>query len=232
VANRDASGAFGEYRSVFAIPHGSAEDDGPLGGSRIIASMTRLDDDALDQLFRKARTHRAWVPEPVDEATLRQLYDLFKWGPTSANSCPARFVFIVSEGAKARLLPALSPGNVLKSRAAPVVVIVAYDSQFYEQLPLLAPGLDASRYADNAALARETAERNGTLQGAYFVIAARAFGLDCGPMSGFHAEAVNREFFPDGRWRVNFICNLGHGDASKLQPRAARLDFSTACEVL
>src|SRR5919201_1604609 len=110
------------------------------------APMSRLDDDSLDLLFRKARTHRAWMPEPIDEAMFRELYDVFKWGPTSANSCPARFVFIISEGAKARLLPALSPGNVLKSQAAPVVVIVAYDSQFYEQLPLLAPGLAASRY--------------------------------------------------------------------------------------
>jgi 3-hydroxypropanoate dehydrogenase len=112
------------------------------------------------------------------------------------------------------------------------VVIVAYDSQFYEQLPLLAPGLDASRYASDAALAKETAERNGTLQGAYFMIAARALGLDCGPMSGFDAEAVNREFFPDGRWKANFICNLGHGDSRTLRPRAARLDFNTACKVL
>jgi 3-hydroxypropanoate dehydrogenase len=192
----------------------------------------RLDDDSVDLIFRKARTHRAWLPQPVSEATLRAIYDVFKWGATSANTCPARFVFLTTDEAKARVLPTLSPANVDKSRGAPVVTIVAHDTMFYENLPLLAPRIDGSRYATNAALLKETAERNGTLQGAYFMIAARALGLDCGPMSGFNADAVNREFFPDGRWKVNFICNLGHGDPSKLSARAPRLDFNTACQAI
>lgn len=192
-----------------------------------------LSEDGLDLLFRKARTFYAWKPEPVTDATLRQIYDTFKFGPTSFNTTPARVVFLRTETAKARLLPALAPVNVEKSRTAPVVAIVAYDTEFYEKLPKLVPHMDArSFFAGNPTLIQETAFRNSSLQGGYFMLAARAAGLDCGPMSGFDAAKVNAEFFPDGKWKVNFVCNLGHGDASKLHPRAPRLDFDEACVLL
>jgi len=195
--------------------------------------MTKISSEALDQLFREGRTLRAWRPEPVPEALLRELYELARLGPTSANTSPARFVFITSAGAKARLLPALDPGNVEKTRTAPVTVIVAYDSEFYEQMPKLNPGDWRSRFAAMPpALQQETAFRNGTLQGGYFILAARALGLDCGPMSGFSQEKVNREFFTDGKWRADFVCNLGYGDRSKLPPRLPRLDFEEACQLL
>jgi 3-hydroxypropanoate dehydrogenase len=194
----------------------------------------RLDDSALDVLFRGARTYNVWRSEPIPEARLRDIYELMKWGPTSANGSPVRLLFLTSEAARARVLPALSPGNLEKTRTAPVVVIVAYDTAFHEQLPFLFPHATAmpARFASNPTLTRESAERNSALQGAYFMIAARALGFDCGPMSGFDADAVNREFFPDGRWRVNFLCNLGHGDPSGLRPRLPRLDFGTACRVI
>ena len=154
-------------------------------------------------------------------------------GPTSANSSPARFVFLTTEEAKERLIPALMPGNVEKTRSAPVTVIVAQDQEFYEQLPRLWPQVDArSWFAGNAGLIADTAARNSSLQGAYFMLAARALGLDCGPMSGFDAEKVNAEFFPDGKWRANFLVNLGFGDSETLHPRAPRLDFEEACCVL
>ncbi|MEQ1573248.1 MAG: malonic semialdehyde reductase [Vicinamibacterales bacterium] len=194
----------------------------------------RLDDAALDVLFREARTHNAWSTDAVPLARLRDIYELMKWGPTSVNGNPARLVFLTSDRAKARLLPALMPRNVDKTRTAPVVVIVAYDTAFHQQLPHLLPhAVDApAMFANNPELTRETAERNSALQGAYFMLAARALGLDCGPMSGFDAAAVNREFFPDGRWKVNFLCNLGYGDPSGLFPRSPRLDFETACRVI
>jgi len=195
--------------------------------------MTKISSEALDQLFREARTLRAWRPEPVPEALLKELYELARLGPTSANTSPARFVFIASAEAKTRLLPALDPGNVEKTRTAPVTAIVAYDSEFYEQMPKLNPGDWRSRFAAMpAALKEETAYRNGTLQGGYFILAARALGLDCGPMSGFSQEKVNREFFPDGKWTADFVCNLGYGDRSKLPPRLPRLDFEEACQLL
>ncbi|MCS6777302.1 MAG: malonic semialdehyde reductase [Chloroherpetonaceae bacterium] len=193
----------------------------------------RLDDAALDLLFREARTHTHWLPRPVSVELLREVYNLARMGPTSANLAPARFVFLTTDTAKARLLPALAPGNVEKSRTAPVVVIIAYDTEFYENAPRLFPHTDArSWFAGKPELIQETAFRNGTLQGAYFILAARALGLDCGPMSGFDAEKVNAEFFPDGRWKVNFLCNLGYGDHSRLHPRNPRLDFEEACQVL
>lgn len=189
--------------------------------------------DALDQLFRKARTYRAWQPERVPEALLEQIYELTALGPTSANSLPARFVFLISEAAKARLIPALDPGNVDKTRTAPVTAIVAYDTAFAETIRTFTNNPSALPWVNgNPALAEETAFRNGTLQGGYFILAARALGLDCGPMSGFHAEKVNREFFPDGKWKANFVCNLGYGDGSKMPPRASRLPFAEACQVL
>ncbi len=197
------------------------------------AQEARVNEAALDLLFRNGRTHTAWLPRPVPERLLRQAYDLAKWGPTSANTSPARFVFLWSGEAKARLFPALMPGNVEKSRTAAVVAIIAYHLEFYEKLPKLFPHGDArSWFVGNPPLIEETAFRNSTLQGAYFMLAARALGLDCGPMSGFDPEKVNAEFFPDGKYKVNFICNLGYGDPSKLHPRDPRLDFEEACTVL
>src|SRR5262249_6060855 len=152
---------------------------------------------------------------------------------TSANTSPARCVFLRTEEARNRLLPAMAPGNVDKTRLAPVTAIIAYDLEFYEKLPTLFPHTDArSWFVGNAGLVQDTAFRNGSLQGAYFILAARSLGLDCGPMSGFDADKVNTEFFPDGKWRVNFICNLGYGDSSKLLPRNPRLDFDEACVIL
>jgi 3-hydroxypropanoate dehydrogenase len=195
--------------------------------------MAEISDSAIDVLFREARTHRVWLPQPVPDELLHQVYDLFKFGPTSANSSPARVLFLRTEEAKARLLPALAQGNVEKTRSAPVVAIVAYDTEFYEKLPQLAPGSDfRASFVGKPDLIEETARRNSSLQGGYFILAARALGLDCGPMSGFDPAKVNAEFFPDGKWKANFLCNLGHGDASKLRPRQPRLAFEEACKVL
>lgn len=194
---------------------------------------TKICDTALDQLFREARTFTAWRPQPVPLTLVREAYELARLGPTSANSSPARFVFVTSAEAKARLLPTLSPGNVEKTRTAPVTAIVAWDTEFYDQLPRLFPQAEMRPiFAADPTLAYETALRNSSLQGAYFILAARALGLDCGPMSGFDPEKVNAEFFPDGKWRVNFLCNLGYGDPSKLYPRNPRLSFDEACRVL
>jgi len=197
------------------------------------AHSSRISGDALDQLFRKARTHSAWLPRRVSKEILREVYELARTGPTSANSTPARFVFLESEAAKARLVPALAPLNVEKTKAAPVTVIVAWDTEFYEKLPQLFPHADMrSFFVGNPPLIDETAFRNSSLQGGYFILAARAVGLDCGPMSGFDKTKVNAEFFPDGKWKVNFLCNLGYGDPSKLFPRNPRLEFDEACRVL
>lgn len=196
-------------------------------------SRSRVDGEALDVLFRDARTHGSWLPRPVPEGLLREAYDLAKMGPTSANASPTRFVFLTTGEAKQRLIPALMPGNVEKTLAAPVTLIVAQDMEFYEHLPRLWPQVDArSWFAGNPGLIADTAARNSSLQGAYFMLAARAVGLDCGPMSGFDPEKLNAEFFPDGKWRANFLCNLGFGDPEKLHPRAPRLDFDEACRVL
>src|SRR5579875_2200381 len=181
------------------------------------AEPAPLEDAALDRLFRTARTHNLWADRPVSDETLRSLYDLLKWGPTSANSSPARFLFLRSQWAKERLRPALSAGNLDKTMAAPVTVVVAYDSQFYEQLPRLFPHADArSWFAGNEALANETAFRNGTLQGAYLIMAARALGLDCGPMSGFDKAVVDEAFLTGRGWKSNFLINLGYGDEAGL----------------
>jgi 3-hydroxypropanoate dehydrogenase len=163
--------------------------------------MNRLSDDVLAALFRKARTHSAWLPKPVPDELLRELYDVAKWGPTSANSCPARFVFLRSAAAKERLRPALAAGNVAKTMAAPVTVIIAYDLKFYDKLPKLFPHNPAMRdiFANNPQLIEETAKRNSSLQGAYLMLAARALGLDCGPMSGFDNAKVDEEFFAAGK---------------------------------
>ncbi len=193
----------------------------------------QLDDRSLDIIFRDAHTHSAWLDQPVSDALLQQVYDLMKWAPTSANSSPARIVFVRSAAAKQRLLPAMSPGNVEKTRAAPVTAIIAHDTEFYEKLPKLFPQADArSWFAGNQALIDTTAFRNGTLQGAYLIIAARALGLDAGPMSGFDNAKVDQEFFPGGRVKSNFVINLGYGDHAKLFPRNPRLAFSEAAQIL
>jgi len=197
------------------------------------AQSIKVSHETLNQLFREARTHNAWLPKRVPLEALREAYELARWGPTSANSSPARFVFLESEAAKARLLPALAPLNVEKTKAAPVTAIIAWDTEFHEKLPKLFPHADMrSFFVGKPALIEETAFRNSSLQGAYFMLAARAVGLDCGPMSGFDAAKVNAEFFPDGKWKVNFLCNLGYGDHSKLFPRSPRLGFDEACRVL
>jgi len=193
-----------------------------------------LTDDALDQLFRNARTYRSWLDKPVSEETLRRLYELSKWGPTSANGSPGRFLFIRSREAKERLKPILSPGNVEKTMAAPVTVVVAYDLRFYEKLPKLSPHNPRMRdlFVSNPPFVEETARRNSSLQGAYLIIAARSLGLDCGPMSGFNNARLDEEFFGGGHIKSNFLCNLGYGDASKLHPREPRLEFDEACTIL
>jgi len=192
-----------------------------------------LSDAALDQIFREARTHTVWLPKPVPTELLRQIYELAALGPTSANTTPARFVFLTTREAKERLHPALAPGNVEKTMTAPVTVIVAWDTEFHEKLPKLFPHADArSWFLGKPAFIEETAFRNSSLEGAYFILAARALGLDCGPMSGFDQAKVNAEFFPDGKWKSNFLCNLGYGDATKIFPRNPRLSFDEACQVL
>jgi 3-hydroxypropanoate dehydrogenase len=188
-----------------------------------------VDAAALDQLFRSARTHYKWQDRPVPDARLAELYDLLKFGPTSANSSPARFVFVRTAEGKAKLKPALSEGNLEKTMTAPVVVIVAHDARFYEELPKLFPHADArSWFAGNDALAEVTAFRNGSLQGAYLILAARALGLDAGPMSGFDNARLDEAFFAGTGWKSNFLVNLGYGDESGLFPRGPRLTFDEA----
>jgi 3-hydroxypropanoate dehydrogenase len=198
-----------------------------------LSEHKKISNECLDQLFLQARTHWVWRPEPVSIELLKETYNIARFGPTSANSSPARFVFLTTPQAKERLRPALSPANVDKTMTAPVTVIVAWDTEFHEKLPQLFPARDMrSIFAGNFALIHETAFRNGTLQGAYFMIAARGLGLDCGPMSGFDQQKVNAEFFPDGKWKANFLCNIGYGDPAKLFPRNPRLSFDEACRVL
>jgi len=192
----------------------------------------RLSETALDLVFRGARTHTHWLDRPVDDDTLRALHGLMKWGPTSANCSPARIVFVRSREAKERLRPALSAGNVDKTMAAPVTAIIGHDLRFYDHLPRLFPHADArSWFTGKDELIRTTAFRNGTLQGAYLIVAARALGLDCGPMSGFDNARVDAEFFPGDTVKSNFLCNLGYGDPAKLHPRNPRLEFDEACRI-
>ncbi|MSO84393.1 MAG: malonic semialdehyde reductase [Rhodospirillales bacterium] len=187
---------------------------------------------ALDQLFFKARTHNAWSDWPVTEATLRKLWEMARMGPTSANCSPARIVFLVTRAAKEKLRPALMPTNVEKTMTAPVVAIVGHDLEFYEHLPKLFPHADArSWFAGKPDHIAQTAFRNGSLQGAYLILAARALGLDCGPMSGFDNAMVDRLFFPEGQVKSNFLCNLGYGDAKNLFPRGPRFTFEEACRI-
>lgn len=207
-----------------------------------------LSDEALDQIFRQARTHTAWLDKPVSDDLLRQIYDLMKWGATSSNGSPARILFLRTSEAKQKLLPALSPGNVEKTMKAPVTAIIGYDVRFYDKLPKLFPNNPKAReaFANSPELAEATAKRNSTLQGAYMIIAARALGLDCGPMSGFDNAKVDhaffgagreehdcdQEFFPTTHVRSNFLCNIGYGDPAKLFPGNPRLSFEEACVLL
>jgi 3-hydroxypropanoate dehydrogenase len=195
--------------------------------------MPPIDTAALHQLFLDARTHNGWRDQPVTDAELEQLFDLLKMGPTSANCSPARFLFVRTPEAKARLLPCMAAGNVEKTRAAPVTAIIGYDLEFYEKLPQLFPHTDArSWFAGKPDLIASAAFRNGSLQGGYLILAARAIGLDCGPMSGFENARVDAEFWAGTAVRTNFICNLGHGDPSKLMPRSPRFRFDEACRIL
>lgn len=188
---------------------------------------------ALEQLFLNARTHSHWQARSVTKETLVQLYDLLKLCPTSANCSPGRFVFITSPESRDRLKSCLAEGNVEKTMSAPVTVIVAQDRFFYESLPFLFPHTDAKLWFEgNPDLIENTAFRNSTLQGAYLIMAARSLGLDCGPMSGFDADALNAKFFPDGRWRANFLINLGYGEETKLFPRSPRFAFDEVCQIL
>ena len=191
----------------------------------------RLSHDTLERLFLQARSHAAWQDKPVSDDQLHELYDLAKWGPTSMNCLPMRLVFLKSPAAKARLKPMLAEGNVDKVLAAPVTVIVACDTQFYEHMPTLFPYIDTARtmYADNATLSEQTAFRNSSLQGAYLILAARSLGLDVGPMSGFDNTQVDQEFFPDGRYQSNFLLNIGYGDPAALHPRGPRFKFNEVC---
>ena len=189
-----------------------------------------LSDEGLDLIFRAARTHRAWRDGEISDVLLEAVYDLAKMGPTSGNCSPMRLVFVRSAEGKERLRPALDAGNVEKTMRAPVTAIVGHDMEFYEKLPRLSPHVDArSWFVGNDPLIAATAFRNGSLGGAYFMLAARALGLDCGPMSGFDRSKVDAAFFPDGRVRSNFLCNLGYGDPDALHPRAPRLEFAEAC---
>jgi 3-hydroxypropanoate dehydrogenase len=194
----------------------------------------QLDEKSLDLILLQARTQNGWLPTLVTDDELRAIYQIMRSGPTSANSCPARILFVRTPEAKARLIPALTPGNVDKTKAAPVTAIIGYDTRFYELLPKLFPHRPEMKnpYEANAKLAETVAFRNGTLQGAYFMIAARAVGLDVGGMSGFDNAKVDAEFFPDGRVKSNFLCNIGHGDPSKVMDKLPRLEFDEACTLL
>ena len=194
-----------------------------------------LDDHALDLIFREAHTPQGFLDDPVTDDKLRQVYELMKWGPTTLNSQPGRLVFVRSKAAKEKLAPALSAGNLDKTMKAQVTAIIAYDSRFYENLPKTFPNnpkaKDNFAGEDKKAMVDRVALRNGSLQGAYFIIAARALGLDCGPMSGFDNAKVDAAFFPDGRWKSNFLVNVGKGDPAKIFPRNPRLSFDEACRI-
>jgi 3-hydroxypropanoate dehydrogenase len=192
-----------------------------------------INDEAMDLIFRAARTRNSWQDRMVSRPLMQAVYDLMKWGATSANCSPARFVFVASDEAKARLKRYLSGANAEKTMKAPVCVIVAHDGEFYEKLPQLFPHTDARGwFVGNEKLIAETAFRNGSLQGAYFMLAARALGLDCGPMSGFDNAGVDREFLAGTAWRSNFLCNIGYGTDENLFPRSPRLEFDEACRIV
>lgn len=212
-------------------------DNDDLNAQQAILNMrkrvARLDDNALDLLFREARSHNGWQDKPVAEELLRTLFDLVKMGPTSANCSPLRLVFLTSTAAKARLQPALSKGNLDKTLTAPVVAILGYDAHFYDHMKYLFPHVDAKPwFTSSEALAIETAFRNSTLQGAYLLLAGRALGLDAGPMSGFDNTKVDAEFFAGTAVKTNFLCALGYGEATKVMKRHPRFKFEDVCQVL
>lgn len=196
--------------------------------------MNKISASCLEQIFYKARTHNKWYDQPISDEKLKEIYDLMRLGPTSANCSPLRIFFLKSKESKERLKPHLDPGNVEKTMVAPATALLAYDLKFYEYLPFLFPFANARPwYEGKEEFSQETAFRNSSLQGAYFIIAARSLGLDCGPMSGFSNKGVDEEFFPDGRFKSNFLCNLGYGDPEGLPgPRAPRLSFDEACKIL
>jgi 3-hydroxypropanoate dehydrogenase len=193
-----------------------------------------LTSDGLDLIFRSARTHSVWLDKPVDDSLLKQVYNLARMGPTSANMCPMRIIFVRSPEAKEKLKPALAPGNVEKTMKAPVTAIIGMEVRFYEMLPTLFPHADARSWFKDLPenVLEYTALRNSSLQGAYFILAARSLGLDCGPMSGFDNAKVDEAFFAGTTVKSNFLCSLGHGDPSKLHPRSPRLEFEEACKVV
>ena len=192
-----------------------------------------LNDQSLQQLFINARTHHTWKSTSVSDEQLKKIYDLFKYAPTSVNCNPARIVFVKSAAEKERLLECVNPGNVEKTKSAPVTAIIGMDLDFYEQLPKLFPHVDAkSWFVGKDSFIEQTAFRNSSLQGAYLILAARAIGLDCGPMSGFDADKVNAAFFPEGRVKANFLVNIGYGEESSLMPRQPRPSFERACKIL
>ncbi len=191
---------------------------------------TAISAASIQQLFTEARTHHGWLNKDVPDELLREVYDLAKWGPTSANSLPMRIVFVKSKSAKEKLMPSLMGSNVGQVQAAPVTAIIAYDQKFYDLLPKLFPAFDMRpMFANNPSHSEQTALRNSSLQGAYFILAARALGLDAGPMSGFDNAKVDQAFFQNSSWKSNFLCNIGYGDAAKLHPRGPRLGFDEAC---
>lgn len=192
-----------------------------------------LDDEVIAQLFLAARTYNSWSDRSLDEATIRRLYELTAIGPTAANSNPARFLFITSAAGRERLRPHINPGNLEKTMAAPCCVIVAYDTKFYELMPQLFPSRDFKPvFEGKDAVIDDLVRRSSTLQGAYLILAARTLGLDAGPMSGFNQETLEQDFFPDGRWKANFLCNIGYGTDEGLYPRNPRLDFDQACRII
>lgn len=196
-------------------------------------TRTPLDTEGLNLLFRDARTQNSWHDTPVEDNVLKDLFDLMKMAPTSANCFPVRLVFVTTSEGREKLKPAIAEGNMEQTMTAPVTAIIAHDMKFYEHLPFLFPHTDAkSWFTGNDSLIQETAFRNGSLQGAYLMMAARSLGLDCGPMSGFDADKINDTFFPDGRCKVNFLCNLGYGDDKKVYPRGPRFEFDQVCKIV
>lgn len=195
--------------------------------------MSTLPKPAMDQLFFNARTHNAFTNKPVADETLREIWNILRWGPTSANCSPLRVVFVKSPAAKDKLIPCMAPTNADKTRSAPVTAVLGMDMEFYEKLPKLFPHADArSWFKGNEQLIKDSAFRNSSLQGAYFIVAARAVGLDCGPMSGFDNAAVDKAFFSGTPVKSNFVCNLGYGDHSKLFPRSPRFEFEEVCSIV
>ncbi|MBT3277220.1 malonic semialdehyde reductase [Candidatus Thioglobus sp.] len=192
-----------------------------------------LDQNALDTLFIKARSHNGWLDTNISDDKIHQIYELMKYGPTAANNSPARITFVKSDSAKQKLKAHLDEGNIEKSMEAPVVAIISYDIEFYEKLGFLFPHTDAkSWYAGNDAKIKQAGEMNATLQGAYFMLAARSVGLDCGPMGGFNSQTLDEDFFPDGKTKSIFLCAIGQGDHSKIFPRSPRLSFDEACAII